>query len=65
MMNMDMARAGDPPVKFSSVKKTKQDSSKTGGVTTNPGVGPTEPVFESKESKLNIEIPSGWRTVES
>lgn len=67
MMNLDGARASDGGV-TTGVKKTEYrvpHSDDAGGVTTNPGVGPTEPVFESQEKKLNIEVPDGWRSVES
>lgn len=66
MMNVDAARAGDGVT--SGTKKPEYrvpHSDDAGGPTTNPGVGPTEPVFESQEKKLNIEVPDGWRTVES
>jgi hypothetical protein len=65
MMNVDGARAGDPVVKFQTPRKgeKRQRSDKTGGVTTNPGAGVTDPVFESEERKLNIEIPEGWSAV--
>jgi pyruvate dehydrogenase complex dehydrogenase (E1) component len=66
MMNMDGARAGNGVTSFPSPKKYRvPHSDDSGGPTTNPGVGPTEPVFESQEKKLNIEVPEGWRSVES
>lgn len=55
MMNIDQARAGEGIV--SPAKPEKKKESETPGV--------TEPVFSSQEQKLNIEVPSGWKVVES
>lgn len=54
-MNIDQARAGEGIV--SPVKPEKKKGAE--------GPGVTEPVFSSQEQKLNIEIPSGWKVVES
>ena len=54
MMNMDQARSGEGIVSPAKPEKKKADA---------PGV--TEPVFSSQEQKLNVEIPSGWKVVES
>lgn len=54
MMNMDQARAGEGIVSPAKPEKKKSE---------NPGV--TEPVFSSQEQKLNVEIPTGWKVVES
>jgi hypothetical protein len=54
MMNMDMARAGDPVMKDKKQKEESEGASVTGG---------DNPLFSSEESKLNIEVPEGWKTV--
>jgi hypothetical protein len=54
MMNTDMARAGDPVLKDKKKKEESKDASITGG---------DNPLFSSEESKLNIEVPEGWKTV--
>ena len=55
MVNIDQARAGEGIV--SPVKPEKKKESDAPGV--------TEPVFSSQEQKLNVEIPTGWKVVES
>lgn len=54
MMNMDQARSGEGIV--SPAKPEKKGAE---------GPGVTEPVFSSQEQKLNVEIPTGWKVVES
>ncbi len=56
-MNMDQARSGDGILSPPKTPNKKKDPDSMSDV---PGV--TEPVFSGEEQKLNIEIPSGWRT---
>jgi hypothetical protein len=58
-MNMDMARAGGEGV-ISSDKPEKRKESEPATVT-----GGDNPIFSSEEKPLQIEIPEGWKTVES
>lgn len=55
MMGMDMARAGDPVVG----KKDKKESDDNDASVTKGD----NPLFSSEESKLNIEVPEGWKAV--
>jgi hypothetical protein len=54
MMNMDMSRAGDSMMSDKKKKEESEDASVTKG---------DNPLFSSEESKLNIEVPEGWKTV--
>lgn len=61
MMNIDSARVSDPVVGMSNKDDgiTILDPKKPKDNQDSPG--PTEPVFQGEERKLNIEIPKGWK----